>query len=163
MRDRQIAHNEHFFFRRSNMYWLWTYLLVLIQNELRGIFDWLKNIYPCWFSGILLSYLVEHLWRHLQALLLLNEPSWLLFIPLKSYLFQGYARLSFYIYFVPSFTMFIHAFVHWISLIKGNFFKLHVGKPQVPHAVNWNNDKYMDSFRKFDDTVIKIRLQRKCR
>ena len=79
-------------FRRNWMCLCLTYFLVLIQNELRVICDWLKSMRMFTSLGPLLHYLLAHLWRHyLPALLALIEPSWHCIIPLKSNKPQDYA------------------------------------------------------------------------
>ena len=67
----------------SYMWWLLIYFLVLIQNELRVICDWLNVLVcPCLFSGPLRPYLLAHLWRHfLQALVPLIGHWWHWFLP----------------------------------------------------------------------------------
>ena len=82
------------------MCWLLTYFLVLIQDEFRVICDWWK-VCPCLFSESLLPHLHAHLWRnYLQALLLLFEPWWHWFTPLKINLPQDYAVCLFLSYFL---------------------------------------------------------------
>ena len=68
------------FFRRSCMCWLLTYFLILVQKQSRIICNWQK-LCSCLFSGPLQPFLP----------LPLIKPSWLLSIPLKSNLSQGYA------------------------------------------------------------------------